>query len=140
MINNNIDENADSCPDVSATLPSTTAAASITTPSSAMPDTTTHVSTEKFLTATIQDTQCHVHGPLPVSDSITSVVVGGIIGGVIAILLLVAIVLLIMTLIQLKKRKQHTINSDQNAVYDASPNPAYGGKFYVDLVECANNY
>ena len=96
---------------------------------------TTHASTDT--TATIQDIR--VAEPLSVSSGITSVVVGGIIGGIITILLLVAVVLLTMTLIQLRKRKQHTISrlSDQNAIYDACPNPAYGGKFYANLVECA---
>ena len=48
-----------------------------------------------------------------------------------------AVVLLTMMLIQLRKRKQYT-DSDtaekqpQNAIYDACPNPAYGGKFYVN--------
>jgi uncharacterized membrane protein affecting hemolysin expression len=55
----------------------------------------------------------------------------------IAILLLVAVVLLMMALIQLRKRKWYTTeNQPQNPItYDACPNPAYGGKFYVEYYD-----
>ena len=119
-----VDENAELCPDISTAPP---LAIPTTTQTSTTPDGTIMSDFDISLSPAVTT---HVPESLPTTNSVTTVIVGGIIGGIIAMFLLVAVVLL--AIIVLKKWNQHTINNNVSGA-DAFQleNPIYDGQLLI---------